>query len=320
LRDSKDELNFLKDQLLQKDELFKAQKVNFDHKFEQEREKYQLEKQKDVEQQGTDLRQKEIELIQREEKLKEDLRDYENKINSQQLLKTSYSEVRLENLSQSVDITKSNDNMDEIEFRIRELRDEVNRFETENITLQLLLRKKEEEVELEQGRQVELENAIDEFREEIDSKDQQITQYSIQIMNKESQIINRWFSFFSKAPSLDLQHELENKTIDVQEKNTEISKLNQTLKRVIEEKRAEMNSKKRTLMHYERLISDTRKKYIELKDEMLWSAIKKNDKSTDEILSQISKEFLEEHETLKRKYFFYSRLGHQTYPLREQNH
>jgi len=142
LRDSKDELNFLKDQLLQKDELFKAQKVNFDHKFEQEREKYQLEKQKDVEQQGTDLRQKEIELIQREEKLKEDLRDYENKINSQQLLKTSYSEVRLENLSQSVDITKSNDNMDEIEFRIRELRDEVNRFETENITLQLLLRKK----------------------------------------------------------------------------------------------------------------------------------------------------------------------------------
>jgi len=196
LRDSKDELNFLKDQLLQKDELFKAQKVNFDHKFEQEREKYQLEKQKDVEQQGTDLRQKEIELIQREEKLKEDLRDYENKINSQQLLKTSYSEVRLENLSQSVDITKSNDNMDEIEFRIRELRDEVNRFETENITLQLLLRKKEEEVELEQGRQVELENAIDEFREEIDSKDQQITQYSIQIMNKESQIINRWFSFF----------------------------------------------------------------------------------------------------------------------------
>jgi len=146
------------------------------------------------------------------------LRDYENKINSQQLLKTSYSEVRLENLSQSVDITKSNDNMDEIEFRIRELRDEVNRFETENITLQLLLRKKEEEVELEQGRQVELENAIDEFREEIDSKDQQITQYSIQIMNKESQIINRWFSFFSKAPSLDLQHELENKTIDVQEK------------------------------------------------------------------------------------------------------
>jgi len=124
------------------------------------------------------------------------LRDYENKINSQQLLKTSYSEVRLENLSQSVDITKSNDNMDEIEFRIRELRDEVNRFETENITLQLLLRKKEEEVELEQGRQVELENAIDEFREEIDSKDQQITQYSIQIMNKESQIINRWFSFF----------------------------------------------------------------------------------------------------------------------------
>jgi len=46
LRDSKDELNFLKDQLLQKDELFKAQKVNFDHKFEQEREKYQLEKQK----------------------------------------------------------------------------------------------------------------------------------------------------------------------------------------------------------------------------------------------------------------------------------
>jgi len=113
------------------------------------------------------------------------------------------------------------------------------------------------------------------------------------------------FIFFSKAPSLDLQHELENKTIDVQEKNTEISKLNQTLKRVIEEKkRAEMNSKKRTLMHYERLISDTRKKYIELKDEMLWSAIKKNDKSTDEILSQISKEFLEEHETLKRKYFF----------------
>jgi len=33
----------------------------------------------------------------------------------------------------------------------------------------------------------------------------------------------------------------------VQEKNTEISKLNQTLKRVIEEKRAEMNSKKENI-------------------------------------------------------------------------
>jgi len=50
------------------------------------------------------------------------------------------------------------------------------------------------------------------------------------------------------------------------------------------------------------------KKYSDLKDEIMLVGIKKNERppttNDDDVLSHVTKEFLEEHETLKRKYFF----------------
>jgi len=274
-------------------------KKNLESKIEQEREKFQLDMQKALELQKFELQQRENMLLEREENL-EGSKD------------NSKDEFRTELLGPTIFVTNGEqhtyEHTDEYEVRIREIREEVNRVENENFALQLLLRKKEEDMEIQQNRQVELENALDEFREELDNKEQQITNYSIQIMNKDAQLLNRRFSFFSKAPTLDLQQELERTLHELQEKTAEISRLNQTLKRITEEKRSELNAKKRTLLHYEKLVSETRKKYSDLKDEIMLVGIKKNERppttNDDDVLSHVTKEFLEEHETLKRKYFF----------------
>jgi len=210
-------------------------KKNLESKIEQEREKFQLDMQKALELQKFELQQRENMLLEREENL-EGSKD------------NSKDEFRTELLGPTIFVTNGEqhtyEHTDEYEVRIREIREEVNRVENENFALQLLLRKKEEDMEIQQNRQVELENALDEFREELDNKEQQITNYSIQIMNKDAQLLNRRFSFFSKAPTLDLQQELERTLHELQEKTAEISRLNQTLKRITEEKRSELKRKK----------------------------------------------------------------------------
>jgi len=192
------------------------------------------------------ISEKEILLEEKENSIQKKMRELElkeEKLNSdkQSQLDDGKKEMILED---SIGYEIHNNGDEKLSFlqRFKELREECNKFELENSEIKLILAKREEEMEILQIKQVDLENDLDFLKEEVTSKNEQITTVSKKLKDITRIIDNKYSG--SKIIT-DLENELDKMRLALQAHQTQCSFMNQMIQRVTDEKRTEVNAKKK---------------------------------------------------------------------------
>lgn len=186
-------------------------------------------------------------------------------------------------------------NQEEYDIQLRELREDCNKLEQENLKYIMQLRKKEEDIEVHLNLKVELQNEISDLNENIKALEE--------TMHKLAQKKKPLISFVRNN-----EHELENTKLELQKLNGENLALQQTIKNLNDEEKYKLISKTKTIQYYEKIAQENRNKYYDLRKAIMISKLYKFG-VTEENKEILSEAFVEEHENLKRLLFYAKALS-----------
>jgi len=150
--------------------------------------------------------------------LEKQLKDGEEKENKLSERENNITNVEKDKKKEQLEKDEFIINQEEYDIQLRELREDCNKLEQENLKYIMQLRKKEEDIEVHLNLKVELQNEISDLNENIKALEE--------TMHKLAQKKKPLISFVRNN-----EHELENTKLELQKLNGENLALQQTIKK-----------------------------------------------------------------------------------------